>query len=204
MNLVPNNTFLFIYQFLLNLNYNNFFNFVKMAFLGEYGFNNFFDFFGFMTNICYILMPLLFNMLIEYGSFEIESISITSVMAMYFNAFTYFFLGFFEQNNGKIILLRDYSNLIGTFLGLVYLTLYFYERYIIEVKILILYSVLVLLGTAIIALLEYFFIVEKSNDAYDKIFKWIGVIPNVMEYLPIGYNIFHLIRDRKSKKFLII
>ena len=174
------------------------------SFLKKIGFNTFLDFLGFITNILYILTPLLFNNLIEYGSFEIENISILSVFSMYCNAFIYFFLGLFAENTGNSFVLRDYCNLIGTFLGLSYLVIYFYEKYKENIIKLILNYILIVIITGIIILFEFYFIILNNNNTFNIIFKWIGVFPNVLEYFPIGHNIFYLIKNKQSKKFLVI
>ena len=176
-----------------------------MSFLKEIGFDTFLDFLGFVTNIFYILTPILFNMLIEYETFEIESISVLAVFSMYCNAFIYFFLGLFAENSGNSFVLRDYCNLIGSFLGLVYLAIYFYERYKDEdyIKIIINYFFVAIISAIIIAF-EYFFIIKNYNNTYKMMFKWIGVFPNVLEYFPIGLNICYLIRNKKAEKFLLI
>ena len=88
-----------------------------MSFLKEIKFDTFLDFLGFVWNIFYVLIPILFNILVDQNSFEIESILIMSVFSMYVNAFIYFFLGLFGESNGNSFALRDYCNLIGTFLG---------------------------------------------------------------------------------------
>ena len=176
-----------------------------MGFLKEIGFDTFLDFLGFTTNICYVLTPILFNMLIEYGTFEIESVSVLAVFSMYCNAFIYFFLGLFAENSGNSFVLRDYCNLIGAFLGLVYLAIYFYEKYKDEdFKKLIINYLFVGIISAIIIVFEYIFIITKYNNTYRMMFKWLGVFPNVLEYFPIGLNICYLIKNKKAKKFLMI
>ena len=175
-----------------------------MSFLKEIRFDTFLDFLGFVTNIFYVLTPILFNMLVDQNSFEIESISIMSVFSMYVNAFIYFFLGLFGESNGNSFVLRDYCNLIGTFLGLVYLTIYFYERYKDDIKSIIFYYFVILVVSAIILILEYIFIISRYDVIYIMMFKWIGVFPNVLEYFPIGYNILYLIKNKIAYKFLVI
>ena len=176
-----------------------------MSFLKEIGFDTFLDFLGFVSNIFYVLTPILYNLLFDYDTFEIESISILAVFSMYCNAFIYFFLGLFGENSGNSFVLRDYCNLIGTFLGLVYLAIYFYERYKDEsIKKLILNYLLIALISGIIIIFEYIFIISNYNDVYNYLFKWIGVFPNVLEYFPIGLNICYLIKNKKAKKFLVV
>lgn len=176
-----------------------------MSFLKEIGFDTFIDFLGFVSNIFYVLTPILFNMLVDQNSFEIESISIMSVFSMYVNAFIYFFLGLFGESNGNSFVLRDYCNLIGTFLGLVYLSIYFYERYKDEdIKKIILYYLLIVIISVIIIIFEYIFIIKMNSQVFNFLFKWIGVFPNVLEYFPIGFNIIYLFKNKKSKTFLIV
>ena len=175
-----------------------------MSFLKEIGFDTFLDFLGFISCILYDLTPILFNMLIDQGSFEIESISILSIFNIYINASIYFFQGLFSQSNDGSFVLRDYCNLIGTFLGLVYLTIYFYERYKDDIKSIIFYYFVILVVSAIILILEYIFIISRYDVIYIMMFKWIGVFPNVLEYFPIGYNILYLIKNKIAYKFLVI
>lgn len=176
-----------------------------MSFLKEIGFDTFLDFLGFTTNIFYVLTPILFNLLINHNTFEIESVSILSVFSMYCNAFIYFFLGLFGESSGNSFVLRDYCNLIGTFLGLVYLALYFYERYKDEsIKKLVLYYILIIAISGLIIIFEYIFIISHYNDTYNYLFKWFGVFPNVLEYFPIGLDICYLIKNQKAKKFLVV
>lgn len=176
-----------------------------MSSLEKLGFYSIIDLLGFISNILYVLTPLLFNMLIDHNSFEIESISIMSVFSMYCNAFIYFFLTLFGENIGNNFVLRDYTNLLGTFLGIVYLAIYYYERYKDEnIKYTLLNYIIVISLTGIMIAFEYYFIILNYTETHNNIFKWIGVLPNVLEYFPIGYNIFYLIRKKKAKIFLVI
>ena len=176
-----------------------------MSVLKEIGFNTFLDFLGFVSNVLYVLTPILFNMLIDHNTFEKESISILSIFSMYCNAFIYFFLGLFGESVGNVFVLRDYCNLIGTFLGLVYLAIYFYERYKDEnIKYLMLNYFFIVAITTLIIGFEYIFIISNYNETNNFLFKWIGVFPNVLEYFPIGLNICYLIRNKKAKIFLVI
>lgn len=176
-----------------------------MSFLKEIGFDTFLDFLGFTSNVLYVLTPIIFNMLIDHDTFEIESISILSIFSMYCNAFIYFFLGLFGEKSGNDFVLRDYCNLVGTFLGLVYLSLYFFERYKDEsIKKLILYYLLIAGISAGIIVFEYVFIISNYNDFYKFMFKWVGVFPNILEYFPIGLDVCYLLKNKKSNKFLIV
>ena len=172
-----------------------------MGFLQDLGFDTIFDFLGFVTQIIYNLTPILYNMNLEYDTFTIQNVSIISVFGLYVNAFIYFFLNLFSDDvNENTLVLRDYCNLIGSFLGFVYLVIYYYERYKDEdvIKIILNY-ILILAVSGIIIGFEYIFIIKKKNLVASYLFKWLGIIPNVFEYFPIGVNIFYLIRNKISE-----
>jgi hypothetical protein len=175
-----------------------------MSALNEIGFDSFIDFLGFVSCILYDLTPIFFNMFLDQNSFELESLSILSVFGIYTNASIYFFLGLLGENAGNSFVLRDSCNLIGTFLGLLYLVMYFYERYQDNVKFIILNYLLIIAISGIIIGFEYFFIISRYNIVYVYMFKWIGVFPNILEYFPIGYNLFYLIKNKKAYTFLVV
>ena len=177
-----------------------------MGFLQDLGFDTIFDFLGFTTQIIYNLTPILYNMSLEYGTFKIKNVSIISVFCLYTNAFIYFFLNLFsEENNENTFVIRDYCNLIGTFLGFVYLIIYYYERYKDEdIKKIILNYILIFLVSGIIMAFEYLFIIKENNRIASYLFKWLGVIPNILEYFPIGVNIIYLIKNKISDNLSLI
>jgi hypothetical protein len=172
-----------------------------MGFLQKLGFDTYIDLIGFFTQILYNLTPILYNMNLEYGTFKIKNSSIISVIGLYTNAFIYFFLNLFsDEYNENTLVLRDYCNLIGTFLGFVYLLIYYYERYKDEdIKKIILNYLMILAITGIIIAFEYVLIIKRNNTIASNLFKWLGVIPNVLEYFPIGVNIFYLIKNKISE-----
>jgi len=177
-----------------------------MGFLQKVGFDTFIDLLGFLTQIIYNLTPILYNMNLEYDTFKIQNASIISVFCLYTNAFIYFFLNLFsDENNENSLVIRDYCNLIGTFLGFVYLLIYYYERYKDEdIKKIALNYLLILVISGIIIAFEYIFIIKKNNVIASYLFKWIGVIPNVLEYFPIGVNIFYLIKNKISENLSLV
>jgi hypothetical protein len=177
-----------------------------MGFLKDLGFDTIFDLLGFVTQIIYNLTPILYNMNLEYGTFKIQNVSIISVFCLYINAFIYFFLNLFSDDvNENTLVIRDYCNLIGTFLGFVYLVIYYYERYKDEdIKKIILNYLLILAVSGIIIAFEYLFIIKENNRIASYLFKWLGVIPNVFEYFPIGVNIIYLIRNKISENLSLI
>jgi len=177
-----------------------------MGFLEKLGFDTYIDLLGFFTQIIYNLSPILYNMNLEYGTFKIKNSSIISVFCLYINAFIYFFLNLFsDEYSENTLVLRDYCNLIGAFLGFVYLLIYYYERYKDEdIKKILLNYMLVLAITGAIVAFEYILIIKRNNSIASDLFKWIGVIPNVLEYFPIGVNIFYLIKNKISENLSLV
>ena len=177
-----------------------------MGFLEKLGFDTYIDLIGFFTQIIYNLTPILYNMNLEYDTFKIQDASILSVLGLYINAFIYFFLNLFsDEFNENTLVLRDYCNLIGTFLGFVYLLIYYYERYKDEdLKKIALNYLLIFAITAIIIAFEYILIIKRNNAIASNLFKWFGVIPNVLEYFPIGVNIFYLIKHKISENLSLV
>jgi len=177
-----------------------------MGFLEKLGFDTYIDLLGFFTQIIYNLSPILYNMNLEYGTFKIKNSSIISVFCLYTNAFIYFFLNLFsDEYSENTLVLRDYCNLIGTFLGFVYLLIYYYERYKDEdITKIILNYMLVLAITGAIVTFEYILIIKRNNSVASYFFKWVGVIPNVLEYFPIGVNIFYLIKNKISENLSLV
>ena len=43
----------------------------------------------------------------------------------------------------------------------------------------------------------------KEKNIWDKIFSWIGVVFNVLEYFPIGFSIIYLLKNRISEKYTL-
>ena len=177
-----------------------------MGLLQKLGFDTFIDLIGFFTQIIYNLTPIFYNMNLEYDTFKIKNSSIISVFCLYTNAFIYFFLNLFsDEYNENTLVLRDYCNLIGTFLGFLYLLIYYYERYKDEdIKKMVLNYLMILIITGIIIAFEYILIIKMNNSIASKLFKWIGVIPNVLEYFPIGVSIFYLIKHQVSENLSLV
>ena len=96
----------------------------------------------------------------------------------------------------------DFCNLAGFYLGLIYLILYLYFVYFKsnKKKFIIFLVVIVVVSVAVWLIIK--FTVKKDNIA-DKIFNWIGVVFNVLEYFPIGFSIIYLIKNKISEKFTL-
>ena len=92
----------------------------------------------------------------------------------------------------------------GAYLGYVYLIIYFYNIYFRENKLLGLLRMLILtvVSGGLFLLIRY--TVDSDNDnVWVKIFNWLGVIVNMFENLPLGFNIIYLIKNQISEKYTL-
>ena len=177
-----------------------------MSILKQMNFGTYFDFFGFLTQILYDLSPILYIIFLKSDKLKIQSVSCLAILGLYFNALIYFFLNVFNGNdNDKDIVQRDYCNLIGFYLGIIYLGFYFHKIYFDnEKKKFIIICISILLGSGTIILIEYLAKESSYNEKFLKVLDWVGVIPNVMEYFPMGFNIIYFIRNKTSEKIMAI
>ena len=176
-----------------------------LCILEKMDFDTWFDFFGFITQILYDLSPILFIILLKSEKFNNESLSCISLLALYINALIYFFLNVFNGNdNDKGIVPRDYCNLVGTYLGIIYLGLYFHQIYKSSIKKLIVIYILILSLSGLIVLIEWLAKISNYNEVFLKILDWVGVIFNIFEYFPIGFNIIFFIKNKTSEKVILI
>ena len=61
-------------------------------------------------------------------------------------------------------------------------------------------GIIIVVSLAVWLIIKY--TVEKDNIS-DKIFNWIGVVFNVLEYFPIGFDIIYIIKNKISEKFTL-
>ena len=151
----------------------------------------------FFSAIIYTLVPAIFLYILQLKLFNEDSLSILGILFMYSNAFIYFVL---SACNSKEIQVMDFCNLAGAYLSLIYLFLYlkhlFYKT---EKQKIFIFMSIIILTSVLVFLVEYFTKKEKSI----KLIEWIGVIFNILEYLPIGFNLLYLIKNRVSNKFTL-
>lgn len=154
----------------------------------------FFSYFGFITAIAYTFVPSIFlYVLLKFNVLSEESISILGILSLYINAFIYFFNSIIEP---KEIQAYDLCNLFGTYLGFIYLLLYIkYLFYNTEKKKFFLFIGIIILSSILVFIFELF--INK------KVIEWIGVIFNILEYLPLGFNLFYLIKNKISQNFTL-
>ena len=177
-----------------------------MGILKQMNFNSWLDFFGFLSQILYDLSPILYIIFLKSDKLEKESVSCVAILGLYFTALTYFFLNVFNGNdNDEDIVSRDYCNLIGLYVGIIYLGFYFHKIYFdTNKKFFIIISLSILLSSGGIILIEYLAKESNYNDEFLKALDWIGVIFNVMEYFPMGFNIIYFLKNKCSEKIMAI
>lgn len=166
-------------------------------------FHDVFGIFGFIFQIIYDMVPLLFFYKLLSGALneeKFEKFSIISIICIYFNALIYFVLCVVTKNDMEIM---DFCNLQGSYLGIIYIIIYYYyfcfkKDEIKKLKFFIIVFSLIL-SSVIVIIVESIYLL-KEEDVFLNIMNWVGVIFNVGEYLPIGFDFYHLIKDKKSEK----
>ena len=167
-------------------------------------FSDIYCFLGFITQILYNLIPIAFIYQLKHNVLNRERISCVGISCLFGNAFIYFFISFFKRKPDDEIDPLDFCNLAGAYLGFVYIILYIYYVYCkVNQKLsIVLISILVFVSSSIFLIIM--FTVDSNEDNISaKLFNWIGVIFNVLENLPIGFNIVYLIKNKISEKFTL-
>jgi hypothetical protein len=133
-----------------------------------------------------------------------ERLNCFGILCLYGNAFIYFFISIFHKEEDEDLDPLNFCNLAGAYLGFVYLILYFYHMYYKTNK---LYSLLFMIILAVVSGIIYITIaktINENDNIFLLIFNWIGVIFNILENLPLGFNIIYLIKNNISEKFTLI
>ena len=168
------------------------------------GFEDKLHFFAFITQVLYNLVPINFMFFLFYGYIQKERASILGITFLYSNAFIYFWTSIYHKNTEGVNHL-DFCNLIGFFFGLIYFIFYHYilyyekdlKRFLIPIISLIVISILIFIIISI-------FVNKKENFVYI-LFNWyIGTILNILENLPLGFDIIYLIKNKISEKFTLL
>ena len=163
-------------------------------------FNDFFGIFGFSCQIIYDIIPCFFLYKLKSGALDevaFEKLSILSTICIYFNALIYFVLCVVTKNEIEVM---DFCNLQGSYLGIIYLIIYYhhfsFKRN--EINKFVFYIIIfsLILSSVTIVILEYLL---NEKDYFISIINWVGVIFNIGEYLPIGLDFYHLIKDKKPE-----
>lgn len=166
-------------------------------------FSDAFCFFGFFTQILYNLVPTAFIFQLKNGVLVKERLSFVGILCLYGTAFIYFFQSLKRKKEGDDIDPLDFCNLIGAYLGFIYLFLYIYYLYFKTNKKL---GIILILGLTLISLgvfLWIYFTVDSEDNAWKVMFDWAGVVFNIFENLPLGFSIIYLIKNKVSEKFTL-
>ena len=168
-------------------------------------FSDAFCFFGFFTQNLYNLVPIVFLIQLKIGLLKPERLTCFGILCLYGNAFIYFFLSIFHKEKDEDLDPLNFCNLAGAYLGFIYLILYFYHMYFKTNKLYaLLFTIILALVSWIIFIILALTVNEDDDNTYLHIFNWIGVIFNVLENLPLGFNIIYLIKNHISEKFTLI
>ena len=162
-------------------------------------FNEILDLFGFLTATAYTIVPGIFLYQLNLNILNEERLSIIGILCLYFNGLIYFIrsLVFYKEE----IDIRDFCNLAGAYLGFIYIVIYLKHFYYkTNKKKFVLLIVIITLSSLAVVLLE---IIMKKNDIVMKVVEWVGAIFNICEYLPIGFSLFHLIKNKISEKYTL-
>ena len=165
-------------------------------------FDDAYCFVGFFTQLFYILTPIAFVIQLKNGVLHYERVSIFGLLSLYCNGFIYFWTSIYKIEEGADINPLDFCNLVGFYLGLVYLIIYLYFIYFKTNKKKGIIYISILVVSSILVWIIIKFTVKKDNIG-DKIFSWLGVIFNVTEYFPLGFSIIYLIKNKISEKYTL-
>ena len=161
---------------------------------------------GFITAVLYALSPLIFIIKIIFAKNieNTEKFSILSLLFMYCNSFIYFTNSIFKRKTEDPIEMMDFCNLITAVLSLVYLIIY-------SCKIHKNYTIVFLLIISVVSLIFgfilYIFVhksIDPENSIVAKITEWTAIIFNVLEYLPIGFDIRYFFKNKTCEKIIRI
>ena len=154
---------------------------------------------GFITAIIYSIIPAVFLYLLRLNVFKEENISILGILFLYINGFVYFFKTAVDPKGIEVM---DFCNLIGAYLGFVYLIVYIkYLFYKTEKNKFYFFICVIVFLSALIFAIEF---LTRKIENIAKLIEWIGVIFNILEYLPLGFNLKYLLNNKISQKFTLL
>ena len=153
---------------------------------------------AFIFAMIYTLVPIAFFYQYYSGMIKPERVSILGILFLYFNGLTYFIATIKTGvKPNKQIHFRDFSNLSGAILGFGYCLYYCFIMYYKNHRNKFLFCILlIILSLAAMILLG---IVIPNIE----IFEYIGAFFNAFEYLPLGFDLFYLIKHKKYERYLL-
>ena len=170
------------------------------------GFEDVLHFFAFLTQVIYNIIPIFFLYQLYYKVIKIERTSIIGILCLYLNALIYFLTSCYHYDSDNIndINPLDFCNLIGFYLGLIYCIIYFYFIYFSNNKInfFVFVSLLLIFSLFLFILISKF--IDTEENTWYKLFNWyLGTLFNILENLPLGFDIIYLIKNHISEKFTL-
>jgi hypothetical protein len=169
-----------------------------------FGFRDIYSFCGFFTSLFYNLTPLAFVYQLKHGVLKNERISIIALLSLYCNAFLYFFVSAFHYTaENQSIEPMDFCNLIGAYLGFVYLVIYIYYVYFKTNKLKAVLSIVSLIIGSGAFLFLVSQVIDEENNFWTYLLKYLGIIFNILENLPLGFSIIYLIKNKISEKYTL-
>lgn len=162
---------------------------------------DFFGMIGFITSIIYfIVSPIQFLFNLNKKNLNVEYISIFGLGNLYLTGILFFFYSVATANRVEDYELMEFCNLIGAIFLFIYIILYFNFMYsgckqFLYISIFVLFSFL-------LCFVEYQLIKTKIKIFKDVIF-YIANVINVLMYLPIGFNILKIIKDKYPERLIL-
>ena len=167
------------------------------------GFSDPFCFIGFITNILYSLTPSIFIYQLKHGVLIKERISIIGILCLFCNGYLYFLTSALRVDKIENIDPLDFCNLIGAYLGFVYLCLYiYYVHYKDSIKKALIYYIILIVSSVGFLILVWN-VVNKEINFWTYLFRYMGIIFNILENLPLGFNIIYIIKNKISEKYTL-
>ena len=171
--------------------------------LKKMGFDDVYSFIGFTTSILYNLVPCAFLFQLKHKALKKERISIIPLLCLYSNATIYFVVSAFQYGDVKSVNPMDFCNLVGAYLGFVYLIIYIIMVYLKEEKRKAIFYITLLVIIWFLFLVLAWNVIGKEIKFWTYLFKYIGIIFNILQNLPMGFSIIYLIKNKVSKKYTL-
>ena len=158
------------------------------------------DIIAFVIAIIYTLVPFAFFYQFSSGVIKpINKVSILGILFLYLNGLTYFIATILSDKKGnEKIILRDFSNLSGAVLGFFYCLYYIYIMFFKDHRTkFFIYLCLIIISLLVLIL------IALIKEVTAKYYEYIGVVFNIFEYLPLGFDFFYLIKHKISEKYTL-
>ena len=157
------------------------------------------DFVAFGIALIYTFVPIAFFYQYSAGVIKQYKVSILGILCLYLNGLIYFIATITNGSKEKVVL-RDFSNLSGAILGFGYCIYYCYIMFYKDHRMkFYIYLLLIFIPIPFLILLACLINVKIIVPIYE----YVGVIFNIFEYLPLGFNFPYLIKNKISEKYTL-